>query len=279
MWWLFLPVAALGIWLLLIAPDRAGKQKRAPFEGRAFAHRGLYEPDQSVPENSLEAFSRAAEAGYGIELDVQLSRDGQIVVFHDDTLLRACGPDARVDAYTFAELSALPLFHTEHRMPLFSEVLAAVGGRVPLIVELKAGGRQTLLCEKTCAMLADYEGPYCIESFHPAIVRWFYQNAPEILRGQLSEAYRFSRRYIRGIEAFAMSRLLTNIVTRPQFIAYRIGPKCLSVRLAETLGAMRVSWTAQTPEEFSKHMTASGAVIFERIRPRTACERAEGVVR
>ena len=81
----------IGLWLVLIAPGRATKAQRAPFAGRAFTHRGLYELDQSVPENSLEAFRRAVEAGYGAELDVQRTRDGQIVVFHDDSLQRACG--------------------------------------------------------------------------------------------------------------------------------------------------------------------------------------------
>lgn len=279
MWWIAAAALLLALWLLLIAPGRADAAKRAPFTGRCYAHRGLYEADQSVPENSLEAFSRAAAAGYGVELDVQLTRDGQIVVFHDDTLLRACGIDARPDAYTLSELRELPLFQTDHRIPLFSEVLAVIGGRVPLIVELKAGGERTRLCEKTRAMLAVYDGPYCVESFHPAIVRWFYVHAPEVLRGQLSEAWRFSRRFLPGVTAFAMSRLLCNILTRPQFIAYRIGPKCLSVRACEALGAMRVAWTARGEGAHARLMEQNDAVIFEHYRPEPACGRGKSVIR
>ncbi|MDO4572621.1 MAG: glycerophosphodiester phosphodiesterase family protein [Clostridia bacterium] len=268
LWWLavYLP-AFLALWLYLIAPGRAGREKRAPFLNRAYAHRGLYEADQSVPENSLPAFSRAAEAGYGVELDVQLSRDGRIVVFHDDDLRRACGLDARVEELDFEALRALRLFGGGERIPLFSEALETIGGRVPLIVELKAGRRQKLLCERTREALLRYDGACCVESFHPAIVRWFYRNAPELLRGQLSEAFRFSRRSIGVPAAFAMSRLLLNCLTRPDFIAYRIGPKCLSVRLAERLGAMRVAWTARDAAGHARIAAANDAVIFEAYRP------------
>ena len=100
------------LWLVLIMPARSTKQQRAPFQKRTFAHRGLFEADQSVPENSLPAFRAAVKAGYGVELDVQLTKDKQVVVFHDDDLKRACGVDARVDAYTFEELqSVFALWH------------------------------------------------------------------------------------------------------------------------------------------------------------------------
>ena len=141
MWWIFLGIAALlAVWICLVAPKRADKSRRAAFRGYAYAHRGLYEADQSVPENSLAAFRRAVEAGYGIELDLQLSADGQVVVFHDDKLLRVCGVDQRVDAYRYEALCEFKLFDSAENIPLFSDVLKIVAGKVPLIVELKAGG-------------------------------------------------------------------------------------------------------------------------------------------
>ena len=119
-------VAAL---VFFIAPGRRNEAQRAPFMRRAFAHRGLYSEDQRVPENSLPAFRAAVEAGYGVELDVQLTRDKQVVVFHDDTLKRACGTDARVDAFSYAELTQrMRLFGTEQTIPLFSQVLACSMG-------------------------------------------------------------------------------------------------------------------------------------------------------
>ena len=268
MGWMLIPAALVGLWLFLIAPGRSSRAARRPFEGRAYAHRGLYELDESVPENSLPAFRRAVEAGYGAELDVQRTRDGRIVVFHDDSMQRACGVDKAIRDFTYEELQSFSLFGTAERIPLFSDVLRIFGGKQPLIVELKYGPDWAILCEATKDMLDGYQGPACVESFHPAMVRWFKQNDPERLRGQLSEAACFSKKTLPGYLAFAMSRLLSNCLTRPQFVAYRLGPKPLSVRVCEALGAMKVLWTARAPRDHARHMQENDAVIFEGYRPR-----------
>ena len=266
--WALAALAALAaLWLFLIAPGRASRAARAPFEGRAYAHRGLYELDQTVPENSLPAFRRAVEAGFGAELDVQRTRDGQIVIFHDDSMGRACGVDRPIRDLTYAELQGFPLFGTEERIPLFSDVLRVFDGKQPLIVELKYSPDWVPLCEATRAMLDEYGGPACVESFHPAMVRWFRKHDPKRLRGQLSEAARFSKKTLPLPLAFAMSRLFSNCLTRPQFIAYRVGPKPLSVRAAERMGAMKVLWTAREPEQHARRMKENHAVIFEGYRP------------
>ena len=249
---------------VLLAPGQAAESKKAPFLGRNFAHRGLHSEDQSVPENSMKAFALAAEAGYGMELDVQLSKDGQVVVFHDDTLDRACGVAARVDELDYAALRTLSLFGTEEHIPLFSEVLALVNGRTPLIVELKNGHSNDELCEKTYAMLRKYPGAYCIESFNPLIVAWFRFHAPAVLRGQLAQ---LPDEYVRAgrsvTEGVIMGNTLLNVAARPQFIAYRIGPKPLSVRFAERLGAMPVGWTSHSRDSEA----GRDAVIFEYYKP------------
>lgn len=266
--WIIIPAALLVLWLFLIAPGRSSRAARAPFEGRSFAHRGLYELDESVPENSLTAFRRAVEGGYGAELDVQRTRDGQIVVFHDDSMQRACGVDKAIRDFTYEELQAFPLFGTEERIPLFSDVLRIFDGKQPLIVELKYGPDWVLLCEATRRMLDAYAGPACVESFHPSIVRWFRKHDPQRLRGQLSEAVCFSREHLPLPLAFMMSRLLTNCLIRPQFIAYRVGPKPLSVRVSEGMGAMKVLWTAREPDKHAARMAENHAVIFEGYRPK-----------
>ena len=254
-------VAALPI--AMLAPGRASREKKAPFLGRNFAHRGLHTPDKQVPENSLAAFRSAVECGYGMELDVQLSRDGQVVVFHDDNLLRVCGREERVDELSLAELQTLSLCGTEERIPLFSQVLRQVGGRAPLIVELKSGRRNRELCEKTLALLREYDGDYCIESFDPRIVAWFRLNAPDLLRGQLSQPTG-SYRSLPPPLGFLLGNTLLNFLSRPQFIAYKIGPRPITVRLAELLGAMRVGWTSH--DETSEQ--GRDTVIFEFYRPR-----------
>ncbi len=259
----FCSAALAGVPVFLLAPGSSTKRQRAPFMGRNFAHRGLHSEDRSIPENSLEAFRLAGRAGYGAELDVQLTKDGQVVVFHDDTLLRVCGVDARVDEKSYDELKLLTLCGTEQRIPLFTEVLETFGGRGPLIVELKSGRRNRELCEKTYAILSDYPGEVCIESFNPMIVRWFKKHAKDLVRGQLATIRRDYGNSVSGRTAFLLSHCLLNFLSRPQFIAYRIGFRPLSVRFAESLGAMRVGWTAHNESA----ERGRDAVIFEFYRP------------
>ena len=261
--------------LLLIAPSfsrNSRKEKKAPFYGRNFAHRGLYEKDQSIPENSLAAFDRAASAGYGMELDVQLSRDGKVVVFHDDNLKRMCGVDKKVNELDFDELQKLSLCGTEQRIPLFSEVLKTVNGRTPLIIELKICKHGRDLCKKTLKLLKDYHKEYCIESFNPMIVAWFRFHAPHIFRGQLSQQPdQYKKEGIPKFAGIILGYTLFNIAARPDFIAYRIGKKPLAIRTAEALGAVKVAWTshsAETEKNFD-------AVIFEHYLPETTYKELE----
>lgn len=256
--------AAAGGLAFLVAPGRICRWQKKPFIYRNFAHRGLHKRDKSVPENSIPAFERAAAKGYGMELDVQLSKDGQVVVFHDDTLNRVCGVDSRVDEKTYDELKEMSLCGTEETIPLFSEVLKTVRGRGPLIVELKNGRSNRELCEKTYALLQDYHGEYCIESFNPFIVRWFRKNAPEIVRGQLANPIEGYNGEVNGITAFILSNVLLNFLARPQFIAYKIGPKPFTVRLCEALGAMKVCWTSHEWVNEKNY----DVVIFEYYKPK-----------
>ena len=255
--------AALAVPTFLLAPGRVTKGQKAPFWGRNFAHRGLHSRDKTVPENSLKAFEMASSAGYGMELDVQLTRDGQVVVFHDDTLNRVCGVEGRVDDYTFSELQKFPLCGTEERIPLFSDVLNTVRGRGAIICELKTGPHNRELCKKTYELLAAYPGEVCVESFDPRIVAWFRFHAPELLRGQLAADE--SEYKDRGpVQAFILSHCLMNFLARPQFIAYKLIRRPLTVRFAEALGAMRVAWTSHEP----RNEKGQDAVIFEFYKPR-----------
>ena len=258
-------VAAVAIPVYLSAPGKLPEQKKRPFVGVNYAHRGLHSQDKSVPENSLEAFRLAGEAGYGTELDVQLSKDGKVVVFHDDTLDRVCGVQARVDEWTYEELQTLRLCGTEHRIPLFSEVLAVYNGAGTLIVELKSGRRNKELCQKTYDLLKGYSGEVCIESFDPFIVAWFRRHAPEMVRGQLAMAgYRYKSKP--KWQRFLLSHTLFNFLARPHFIAYDVVPqRPWTVRLCELMGAIRIGWTAQR----DRYEPEFDSVIFEFYRPKT----------
>ena len=268
LWLILLLVLFVAVFLFLLFPAHASREMRKPFERRAYAHRGLYSPDQSVPENSLPAFRLAVEAGYGAELDVQLTKDSQIVVLHDDDLKRGGGREGRVCDYTLEELQSFPLFGTNERIPLFSEVLEIFHGRQPLIVELKSAAPNVKeLCAAVRRMLAEYDGPACVESFHPEVVRYFRLNDPARLRGQLSQAACFWKGSLPFWLAFIFSRLLLNFRARPHFIAYGIGPKPAPVRLCGRLGAMKVCWTAKDSARHDQLMQENDAVIFEGYRP------------
>lgn len=255
--------ATLVLPAVLAAPHRATKRQSAPFFGVNFAHRGLHTRDMSVPENSIKAFREAARAGYGIELDVHLSKDGQVVVFHDDTLDRVCGVNARVEELDYAELSQLRLYQTDQTIPLFSEVLSVVRGRSPLIIELKSGRRNRELCEKTYALLENYKGDVCIESFNPFIVSWFRFNARDIVRGQLAMPAEYYETMKKPL-ALILSNTFLNVLTRPQFIAHKIGKRSFGVRLAEALGAMIIVWTSHEP----RNELNNDGVIFEYYKPK-----------
>ena len=261
---LLLGTAAVLTPLALLAPGGVTRRQKAPFVGVNYAHRGLHRRDMSVPENSIEAFRLAARAGYGIELDVQLSRDGQVVVFHDATLNRVCGVDARVDELDYADLKKLKLCGQDTGIPLFSEVLDVIRGRGPLIVELKSGRRNRELCEKTYALLESYRGEVCIESFNPFIVGWFRFHARDLVRGQLAMPTRY---YVEEkmplAQSFLLSHCLMNFIGRPQFIACRIGYRPPTVRLASALGAMRFGWTSHEP----RNEKGRDGVIFEFYKP------------
>ena len=258
------------LWLWAIGPQlpRADFTAFHPFD---YAHRGLHDKDKGVPENSLKAFELAVRGGFGMEFDLQLTRDGQIVVHHDLSISRTCGVDRNICDMTYEELSGYRLFGTEERVPLFSQVLELVGGRTPLIIELKSYTRQEELCQKTMEQLEHYRGLYCVESFDPRIVRWFRKHFPRVIRGQLSQDF------FRGSETGTVSRpaalvltyLLSTCLTRPDFIAYRHEDRRNpSLRLMRRLyGVHEVGWTVRSRADMEALEKDGVTVIFENFIP------------
>ncbi len=275
--WIYLIGGVAGLLLLvlavvvfLVAPGAipaSAKKMSAAFYGVNCAHRGLFTADQSVPENSLPAFRAARESGYGVELDVQLSADGQVVVIHDDDLLNACGEAARVDAYTFAELGRFRLFGTAEHIPLFTEVLDVLGD-APVIVELKSSGsNNALLCAKTLDILRKQGIHFCVESFDPFIVQWFKKNAPDLLRGQLSNPGEYFPE-LRKLQAFMLGNLMGNFLGRPHFVAYDTSPWPWPVRLCMAMKPMKVAWTVHQEDGPARFERENDCVIFEHYLPR-----------
>ncbi len=221
--WIILIVVGglLLLWLYLIMPRLRRPAAMKSVAGAQFAHRGLHNIQKGIPENSMAAFRLAVEAGYGIELDVHLSRDGRLIVEHDDHLRRTCGSEQIIEESNYADLRQLTLEGTSERLPLLEEVLALVDGRVPLLVEVKVfRGNHDPLCAAVYRLLKNYRGVYCVESFDPRAVAWFRRNAKGVVRGQLAGYIRKSGTPLHPAADFALHHLLVNVIGRPDFIAY-----------------------------------------------------------
>lgn len=146
------------------------------------AHRGLH--NNMVPENSLSAFKEALAKGYAIELDVHLSNDGEVVVFHDHELERITGQAGTIGDTNYLELKDYRLLQTEETIPTLKQTLELVQGRVPLFIEIKQKSDPGILEQKVYQLLSAYKGPLIILSFNAKSLEWFRINAPELLRGQ-----------------------------------------------------------------------------------------------
>jgi glycerophosphoryl diester phosphodiesterase len=223
------------------------------------AHRGLH--DDKTPENTIAAFYGAIEKGCPIELDVTLTKDEQVVVFHDKKLKRLFGVDGDVLDMTYDELAKLEFPGSTERIPLFSEVLKVVDGQVPLLIEIKNEGAVGELERLTYEELKDYNGQYAIQSFNPYSVKWFRTNAPDVLRGQLAGSFIVSDYDVENAgttrlpwyKKFVLSNMLMNFESRPNFIAYEInndGYKAF--KGLKKLGVPVLGWTVDSQATYQK---------------------------
>lgn len=212
----------------------------------AYCHRGFH--DEESPENSLSAFRKAAEKGLGVELDVQPTKDGKIVVFHDGNLKRVCGVDKVLSDLTFEELSQLRLKDTDERIPLFSEVLEVLDG-VPVSCEIKTAkiSFDADFLEKVYDIISTYKGDFNVISFNSFVLQWFKKNHPEIIRGQLSA--KSGHLGAKGFVGFALSNLLTNCVSKPDFISYDFRDKTLGFLLCRFYGTRLCAYTVHSMDD------------------------------
>ncbi len=207
------------LYLLAIMPRMVHRPDTSLFKKKYFAHRGLHDNAGVMPENSMAAFSKAVEAGYGMEFDVHVTKDSIPVVFHDFKLKRICNEDGNVEDYTYEELQKFTLCDSEEKIPKLTEVLSMVRGRVPLIIEIKSKKADVSECAVIDGILRDYRGEYCIESFNPMVLCWFRIHHNSVVRGQLASNFLIDGGY-RNILYFFMTHLMLNFVTKPDFVAY-----------------------------------------------------------
>ena len=264
-----LPVLVV-LWLLAVWPGKGRKERMQVFSKQLIAHRGLHNNKGDAPENSLLAFRRAVDAGYGIELDVRETKDEALVICHDDNLKRVAGVKKKISGMALTDLKPIRLFSSEEGVPTFEEALAVIGGKVPLVVEVKSEDFQnvTRLCEHVAAVLDAYEGPLCMESFNPAVVRWFRKNRPDMLRGQLSDRFK-KQKFPDNILMFLFSCCFFNFATKPDFIAYRFScANLLRFRLIHGLfHATCAGWTIRSEEDLKNAAPVFDVIIFDSFTP------------
>lgn len=256
-------------YLIAIMPRMTGRPDYTPLMDHYYAHRGLHDNKTDAPENSMKAFRKAVDAGYGIELDVQLTKDRIPVVFHDESLKRVCGVDGNVRDYTYEELQQFSLCGSKERIPLFSEFLKLVDGKVPLIIEIKIHEDYKTVCQTADELIRGYKGDYCIESFNPLAVKWYKEHRPQVIRGQLSS--RLAPKGEREPFLYFMSHyLLFNCVAKPDFIAYdHLHKGNISRTICQHLyGALSVAWTIKSQEQLDHSRKQFDLFIFEGFIPK-----------
>ncbi len=265
LWVIVFLAALLALYLWLISP-RLRRPDTTALAHSLYAHRGLHDGNRTVPENSLAAFRRAVEAGYGIELDVQLTADGVLVVHHDADTRRVCGKAAVIRATLYA---ALPPLSDGSPVPTFRDVLKMVNGRAPLIVEVKPYGSPTANAAAARETLRTYTGAYCVESFHPMAVRYFRKNAPDVVRGQLAMGGKRNKEEVDLPTFIALKYLLVNVLGRPHFVAYSCASDSnLSMWLMKRVfRPLLVAWTIRDQQTLNKARRAYQMPIFELFTP------------
>ncbi len=259
-------VLLLAVFVFLTAPRTTERDRIDFYKHTLFAHRGYFCKEEGIPENTMPAFRAAIDREYGIELDIHLTKDGQIVVIHDHNLKRLFHINRTVESCTYKQLRTLRFAGTDERIPLLKDVLNLVAGQVPLLIELKVQDRSTTLCEKAYDILKEYPGAYMIESFNCFSLRWFKKNAAGVLRGQLSQRMTKSKSKDRRFLRFALENLLGDFLSRPDFIAYQYQdlPRPVVTYLRAFFQTPVAVWTVKTERELSRAQRDYEMQIFEK---------------
>lgn len=267
----------------LLAPRRGSEKidaRWAELRRYRYAHRGLYGGD--VPENSLAAFLRARDLGFGVELDVHLTLDGRLVVFHDYDTLRVCGRPGTVEEMTLAELGECRLQGTGEAPPALGSVLrlfelGTTSGwpdesePAPVIVEVKTSGNNyEALCSRLMGCLDSYDVRFCVDSFDPRVLVWLREHRPDVVRGLLVEnPPRHLGEGTMQAPRIAETLLRGNSACRPDFLSCRFEDRGnLAVRLScGVLGCHLVTWTVRNERDLLASEAGGAPAIFEGFVP------------
>jgi glycerophosphoryl diester phosphodiesterase len=240
---------------------------------RPIAHRGLHDAAAGVIENTPSAVRAAIAGGYGIEVDLQISADGEAMVHHDAVLGRLTQGDGRLDALTAAELKRVPFLNTTDRMMTLGDLCDLVGGRVPVLLELKSRfDGDARLPTRVAAVLAGYGGPAAPMSFDPAQLSLLRHKGPKLPRGIVAAKYR-PHPYWDQMPPwlrYGMGSLLPAALTaRPHFVACALDdlPALAPFLARHALCLPLLTWVVRTEAERLRAERVADQIIFEGLRP------------
>ena len=216
-------------------------------QGKIISHRGIHD-NIKIYENTIEAIKLALDKDYIIEIDVHLTKDNKIIVYHDYNTKRLLNKDQIVEDITYKEINNQDIFH----VPTLKEVLDLVKGKVPLLIEVKQLRKVGNLEQELMNILDNYNGEYAIQSFNPKVLLWFKKHYPNILRGQLSYSYKRNKFF--KIKKLFLKNMFLNIFTKPNFISYKYNE--LSERKLKKLKKKNIKvlgWTIRSKKDFKKY--------------------------
>jgi glycerophosphoryl diester phosphodiesterase len=239
---------------------------------RPIAHRGLHDAGRGVIENTAGAVRAAIDANYGIEVDVQVSRDGEAMVHHDDVLGRLTEGEGRLDQLTAAELRRIPFRNSGEHMMTLGELCDLVAGRVTMLIELKSrfdgDGR---LPARVGAILDGYQGPAAPMSFDPQQLARLRQKSSHLVRGIIAAKYRPHPYWdlMPPWMRHSMGYLVTAVTSRPQFVAYSVAdlPALAPLFARSVFGLPLLTWAVRTADERQTAARWADQMIFEGFRP------------
>jgi glycerophosphoryl diester phosphodiesterase len=266
-----LALGTTAAWAYAIKPRTKDKPDLTLFSTYDYANGGCHDFGHNKPDNSIEAYEEALRHGYGIVMDVRITKDGVPVTFSDHELWRMCSMDGKVELTKYEKLKNYKLLETEQGIPSLEEALDVVDGQVPVLLNIHSWKENHgFLCTRICEVLDKYEGIVAIESLDYRVVRWFKNYRPNVIRGQMLE-----KRSMGGFEVmstagqFAREWLLTNWLTKPDFISCHLADRDgISLRFCKLLYHVPlIYWTICTTQEYEIAREDDAVVVFEDIEP------------
>ncbi len=225
------------------------------------AHRGYHDMRLKVPENSILSFKRAIKYNYIIELDVHLLKDGKIIVFHDSNLKRMCNVNKVVENSTYEELKEYKLLGTNERIPLFTDVLNLINGKVPLLIEIKNNKLNGKFEKALAKILQNYEGEFAIQSFNPMSIYWFKLKNKKCPKGLIIMGFKSLR--TSNLKTFIRNSLILDIFLKTDFVSVDV--KSLPSTYIKNLRKKKniLGWTVRSNKEYEKGLKYCDNLICE----------------